>query len=412
MKPSSFPHRFFTGIAFAAMAATLAACGSKADVPPAAAKPADAKPQDAAKPKPPIALPVKAAQVKVGQFTSDVTAVGSLLADESVLIRSEIDGRVTGIHFEEGRAVAKGAKLVSFDGSEAEAALAANVAELRTKTSDHERAKELLGKGFISAEAVDRTRGAMDVAQARVQQERAKVAKTSIVAPFSGVMGLRQISPGAYVKTGDSIVRIEKISAIKLDFRVPELYAGKLARDQQVAISLDAFPGEKFGGRIYAIEPTVDEKSRTVLARAQVPNVDGKLKPGLFARVSVQLENRYNAIVLPEQSLVPQGKEMFVYKIIDGGKTQITKVQVGGRRPGEVEIVSGLVAGDMVVTEGAMKLGMMPPGAQVMVLPPPGATPSGAPAVAGAAPAGQPPAPPAATAPPKPAEPAGERKGG
>ena len=420
MNPSSFPHRLCTEIAIVALVATLTACGSKADIPPAAGtKPGDAKPQDAAKPgaagpaagaKPPMALPVKAAQVKVGQFTSDVTAVGSLLADESVLIRSEIDGRVTGIHFEEGRAVAKGAKLISFDGSEAEAALAANVAELRTKTSEHERAKELFGKGFISAEAVDRTRGAMDVAQAHVQQERARVAKTSIVAPFSGTMGLRQISPGAYVKTGDSIVRIEKISAIKLDFRVPELYAGRLARDQQVAISLDAFPGEKFVGRIYAIEPTVDEKSRTVLARAQVPNVDGKLKPGLFARVSVQLENRDNAIVLPEQSLVPQGKEMFVYKIIEGGKTQITKVQVGGRRPGEVEIVAGLVAGDMVVTEGAMKLGMMPPGAPVMVLPPPGSPPPGSPATAAAAPAAQPPA--GATAVPKPAQPAGDRKGG
>ncbi len=404
-----------------ALVATLAACGSKADTPPAAtaaAKPGDPKPQDAkpgaagpaAAAKAPMALPVRAAQVKVGQFTSDVTAVGSLLADESVLIRSEIDGRVTGIHFEEGRAVAKGAKLISFDGSEAEAALAANVAELRTKTSEHERAKELFGKGFISAEAVDRTRGAMDVAQAHVQQERARVAKTSIVAPFSGTMGLRQISPGAYVKTGDSIVRIEKISAIKLDFRVPELYAGRLARDQQVAISLDAFPGEKFVGRIYAIEPTVDEKSRTVLARAQVPNVDGKLKPGLFARVSVQLENRDNAIVLPEQSLVPQGKDMFVYKIIDGGKTQITKVQVGGRRPGEVEIVSGLVAGDMVVTEGAMKLGMMPPGAPVMVLPPPGDAPPGAPATAVTVPAAPPPA--GASPAPKPAQPAGQRKGG
>lgn len=417
MNPSSLPHRFFTGIAAVALLTVLAACGSKSETPPAAAaKPADAKPQDAAKPgappaagaKPPMVLPVKAALVKVGQFTSDVTAVGSLLADESVLIRSEIDGRVTGIHFEEGRAVAKGVKLVSFDGSEAEAALAANVAELRTRTADYERAKELLAKGFVSAEAVDRTRGAMDVAQARVQQEKARVAKTSIMAPFSGVMGLRQISPGAYVKTGDSIVRIEKISAIKLDFRVPELYAGRLARDQEVAIALDAFPGEKFMGRIYAIEPTVDEKSRTVLARAQVPNVDGKLKPGLFARVSVRLDHRDNAIVLPEQSLVPQGKEMFVYKIIDGGKTQITKVQVGGRRPGEVEIVSGLAAGDTVVTEGAMKLGMMPPGAQVMVLPPPGAPPG---AAAVAAPGAQPPAPAAAGAvTPTPPEPAAERK--
>lgn len=417
LRPSPISHRLTAALAAVALGAALAACGPKAETPaPGAAKPGDAKPADAAKPgggtaaagaKPPMVLPVRAAQVKIGQFTSDVTAVGSLLADESVLIRSEIDGRVTGIHFEEGREVAKGARLVSFDASEAEAALAANVAELRTKISDYERAKELLGKGFVSAEAVDRTRGAMDVAQARVQLERARVAKTSIMAPFGGVMGLRQISPGAYVKTGDSIVRIEKISAIKLDFRVPELYSGRIARDQPVEISLDAFPGEKFTGRIYAIEPTVDEKSRTVLARAQVPNVAGKLKPGLFARVSVQLEQRDNAIVLPEQALVPQGKDVFVYRVVEGGKTQITKVQLGGRRPGEVEIVSGLSPGDVVVTEGAMKLGMMPPGAQVMVLPPPGAAPQGPPAATAAVPGA-----PAAAPAPKPGEPAGERKGG
>lgn len=209
------------------IALLLAACGNKAEAPPGkpadgAAKPGDAKPSDgkpAAGPagggaaKPPMALPVKAVAVTVGPFSTDVTAVGSLLADESVLIRSEIDGRVTVLHFEEGQAVAKGARLVSFDASEYQAALAASSAELRTKTSDHERAKDLLAKGFVSVEVVDRARGAMEVAAARVQQDQARLAKTAIFAPFSGVMGLRQISPGAYLKTGDNIARVESIAS-------------------------------------------------------------------------------------------------------------------------------------------------------------------------------------------------------
>jgi len=402
------------------IALLLAACGNKAEAPPGkpadgAAKPGDAKPSDgkpAAGPagggaaKPPMALPVKAVAVTVGPFSTDVTAVGSLLADESVLIRSEIDGRVTVLHFEEGQAVAKGARLVSFDASEYQAALAASSAELRTKTSDHERAKDLLAKGFVSVEVVDRARGAMEVAAARVQQDQARLAKTAIFAPFSGVMGLRQISPGAYLKTGDNIARVESIASIKLDFRVPETYVGRIARGQPVAVSLDAFPGEQFQGRIFAIEPLVDEKSRTVLARAHVPNTGGKLKPGLFARVSVQLDKREQAISIPEQSIVPQGKDTFVYKVLDNGaKTQITKVQIGGRRPGVVEITGGLAAGDMVVTEGALKLAMMPPGAPVtvMVLPAAGAPPAPGGATApGAAPAAAPPA--------KPAE--GDKKGG
>jgi len=316
--------------------------------------------------------------VKVGSFTSDVTAVGTLLADESVMLRAEIDGRVVALNFQEGQAVTKGTKLVSIESSEYEAALAASSAELRTKTADFERAKDLLTKGFVSAELVDRARGAMEVAAARVQQEQARLAKTGIYAPFNGIVGLRLVSPGAYLKAGDSIIRIENISAIKVDFRVPEIYVGRVARGQPVTVAVDAFPGTPFTGRIFAIEPQIDEKSRTVLLRAQVPNTNGKLKPGLFARVSLQLENRASAIVIPEQAIVPQGKDAFVYRVLEGGKTELTKVEIGGRRPGEVEIVSGLSAGDVVVTEGAMKLGMMPPGAPVMILPAPNASPTAA----------------------------------
>jgi membrane fusion protein (multidrug efflux system) len=390
-------------------ALALTACGSQPDAgaggtskPADAAKPAEgAKAAEAPKPAggPPPALPVKVAPVRVGEFSTDVTAVGSVLAQESVLIRSEIDGRVTALPFVEGQPVRKGQKLVGFDASEWEATLAASVADLRTKQTDWERGKDLLAQNFVSKEAVDRLRGAVEVAQARMQADKARLAKTAIFAPFDGTAGLRVISPGAYVKTGDAIVRIESLGAVKVDFRVPEVFIGRLQRGQVVRVSMDAYADEHFEGRIVALEPAVDEKSRTVLARAEVPNPKGLLRPGLFARVAVQLETRPGALIIPEQAVVPQGRDAFVYRLGDGNTTQMVKIELGGRRPGEVEVLGGLAAGDVVVAEGAMKLGMMPPGAPVTPLPLGGGAPK--PAAAGAADKAAAPAPAAPTAPEK-----------
>jgi membrane fusion protein, multidrug efflux system len=344
-------------------------CGKKDDLAAAQAKSADSKaaPGGGAKP---AGLPVKAAHVVVGNFSTDLTAVGTLLADESVIIRSEIDGRVVSLPFQEGQAVKKGAPLVTLDNSELEAGLAAAKADQRTETSRYDRARGLFEKAFISQEALDVARNNMERAKARVQQEQARLAKTVILAPFDGTVGLRLISPGAYVKAGEDIVRLEKISAIKLDFRVPETHASRLKKGQDVAVAVDAYPADRFTGRIYALEPVVDERSRTVLARAQVPNEEGKLKPGMFARVIVLLENRPGALIIPEEAIVPLGKDAFVYRIKEGGATEITQVQIGARRPGQVEIISGLSAEDQVVTEGAMKLQMMPPGTPVSVMAP------------------------------------------
>ncbi len=350
---------------------TLVSCGKKEDLASAQAKSASTKATAAtASGGKPAGIPVKAVNVEVGNFSSELTAVGTLLADEAVTIRPEIDGRVVTLPFQEGQAVKKGARLVSIDSSELEAALAAARADQRTESSRFNRAQELFGKAFISQEALDVARNNMERSKARVQQENARLAKTVIHAPFDGTVGLRKVSPGAYVKAGDDIVRLEKVSAIKLDFRVPEKHASRLKKGQEVALAVDAYPAERFTGQIYALEPVVDERSRTVLARAQVPNKAGNLKPGMFARVIILLESRPNALIIPEEAIVPQGKDAFVYRIKEGGVTEIVQVQIGARRPGQVEIVSGLSAQDQVVTEGAMKLQMMPPGMPVMVMAP------------------------------------------
>jgi len=351
-------------LALIIIASTLGGCGKKDE---AAAKSPDApKPgaaPAAAAPKP--GLPVKAEPVKVAEVQSDVTAVGTLLAADSVVIRPEIAGRVVGLHFQEGQVVAKGAKLVTLDPAEYRAQLAGTSADARTEAMRFERAKELLDKNFISKEALDVAQGNMERAVAKRQQDEALLAKTTIMAPFSGIVGLRQISPGAYVRAGDDIVRLENVSSVKVDFRVPEAYLSKLKTNQEVALKTDAFPNETFKGRIFALEPGVDEKTRTVVARALVPNQQNKLRAGMFARVSVLLETRAHAILVPEQAIWPQGLDTFVYRVVDG-KASLTKIELGVRRPGEVEVLKGLSAADMVVTDGQMKL---KDGAPVTVLP-------------------------------------------
>ncbi|HEY7760459.1 MAG TPA: efflux RND transporter periplasmic adaptor subunit [Burkholderiales bacterium] len=369
------------------IAASTAACGKKEE-PAGAAPPKPPSSGPAAGPGsaaggPPPGLPVKAVQVRLGEVQADVYAVGSLLAEESVLIRPEIDGRVVDIHFAEGQHVAKGAKLVTLDPAEYRAQLAQAEAQARTDAQRYERAKELLAQKFISQEALDVARNNVDRSEALRREAEVRLSKTVISAPFPGTVGLRLISPGAYVEKGTDIVRLENIGSIKLDFRVPELYSSQVRAGQQVAVRLDAFPGEQFTGRIYAVEPVVDEKTRTVLLRARVPNQGLKLKPGMFVRVALTLETRKNAILVPEPAIWPQGQDSFVFRV-EGGKAMLTKVEIGARRPGEVEIVAGLSPNDTVVTEGQMKLR---DGAPVMVLP------SQPPPTAGGGSSGVPPGP-------------------
>jgi membrane fusion protein (multidrug efflux system) len=345
--------------------------GQKAD----AAKPAAPPAGQAA--KPPMGLPVRAVPVEVGKVSDEVSAVGSLLAEESVIIRPEIDGRVVSLHFQEGQAVSAGTRLVSIDNSEYDAQAAAVRADLKTEEQRLARTRELHQQNFISKDALDVQLGAVDRLKAHLAEAESRVAKTVIRAPFSGTVGLRMISPGAYVKAGTDIVRLESIGTIKADFRIPELYMSKVGSNQEISVRLDAYPGEEFRGRIYAVEPVIDEQTRTILMRARIPNKGNKLKPGMFVRVAVTLANRPNAIIVPEQAIWPQGQDNFVFRVVEG-KAALTKVQIGNRQPGRVEIVQGLNAADTVVTEGQIKLR---DGAPVMVMAAPApAAPGGAPA--------------------------------
>ncbi|MGB8599622.1 MAG: efflux RND transporter periplasmic adaptor subunit [Burkholderiales bacterium] len=329
-------------------------------------------------------MPVRAVPVKVATVNNDISAVGTLLANESVVIRPEVAGRVTGIHFSEGQRVNAKAKLVTLDSAESQAQVAGSSADASLNKQRMERAEDLFQKGFISQQALDEARSNRSRAAARQTEDEARLGKTVIRAPFAGVVGLRKISPGAYVQPGQDIVRLENIDSLKLDFRIPETFLARMGKNQTVNLQVDAFPNEKFSGNVYAIEPSIDEQTRTILARARVTNAGGKLWPGMFARVNLVLDTHENAVLIPEQAIVPQGQQSFVFRVIDG-KAKLTQVTTGKRSEGEVEIVSGLAATDVVVTDGQMKL---QDGFGVMTGQPPGAPP----AAAGAAPVTKPPA--------------------
>jgi len=309
-------------------------------------------------PKPgakPMGLPVKALPARVGTVVNEISAVGTLLAAESVMIRPEVAGRVAAIHFSEGQAVTAGARLVSLDAAEVQAQVAGSKADERLNAQRAERAEELYKKAFISQQALDDAREAYKKATAKRQEDEARLAKTELRAPFAGIVGLRQVSAGAYLQSGAEVARLDKISEMKLDFRVPEIYLGQTGKDQPITVRVDAFQNDRFSGRVYAVETTVDERTRTAMLRARVPNPGAKLRPGMFARVTLELGSNSKAILIPEQAVVPRGNQNFVFRVLDG-RAKLTEIVLGSRTSGEVEVRKGLSAGELVVTDGQLKL--------------------------------------------------------
>ena len=298
---------------------------------------------------------VEAVKVATLSLPQTITAVGSLRSDESVTLRPEVAGRINTIAFQEGQPVAKGAMLVRLDPAVplAEAQQArANLVLAKTKW---DRAVDLAKSNFISGQAKDEAENNYKVAEASAQLAEAKLAKMDLRAPFSGIIGLRSVSMGDYVKEGADLVNLESIDPLKVDFRVPEIYMRQVKVGQPLQVQLDALPGRTFEGKVFAVNPLIDAAGRSVVIRAMVRNPDTSLRPGMFARVRLITRDAQDALVLPEEALVPQGDQQFVYRILDG-KAVRTKVDVGQRRDSKVEILNGVDKDDMVVTAGQLKL--------------------------------------------------------
>ena len=302
-----------------------------------------------------MAVPVETAPVQVGPIQRRLTAVGSLRSNESVVIRPELAGRIAEIRFDEGERVTKGQPLVVLDDSIYRAEVEEVQASLELSRANHERAIDLLQRGAGTTKARDEALARLRADEAALQLAKAHLDKMVIAAPFEGVVGLRKVSVGDFVNVGQDMVNLEQIDPLKADFRVAEVYLGAVRPGQRIELGVDAFPGETFAGEVYAIDPLIDESGRSVVLRARLPNPDDRLRPGLFARVTLVLNERNDAIQVPEQALVPQGQDQFVFRVVDG-KAALTRVEVGIRREGMVEITEGLGPEDEVVTAGQLKV--------------------------------------------------------
>lgn len=271
------------------------------------------------------------------------------------MIRPEVAGRITKLNFLDGQYVKKGQILVAFDSTVNQAEVQQAKAELSIAKANFERNDELARQKFISIRARDESAANVQVLEAKLALAQAKLSKLEIRAPFSGIVGIRNVSTGDYVKDGADLVNLEDISSVKVDFRVPEKFVDRVQRGQELEVIVDALPNRPFRAKVDAIDPQVDSAGRSALLRGRIDNPEGKLKPGMFARVRLILAEREKALVVPEEAIVPQGDKITVWKVVDG-KAIRTEVRTGARRDAKVEIVEGLQLGDTVVTAGQLRL--------------------------------------------------------
>jgi membrane fusion protein, multidrug efflux system len=281
-------------------------------------------------------------------------ALGTARANESVDISSKSSNVVTAVRFRDGERVRQGQVLVQLDDATARADVAAAQAAVTESESQYNRSRELLNTQALSKSQFEQLEATLKADRARLQAAQARLEDTVIRAPFSGRVGLRRVSVGTLISPGDVITTLDDTSVIKLDFAVPENFVSTLREGLSVRATAPAFPGRHFTGKVASIDSRVDINTRAVTVRALLANEDGALKPGMFLNVALAKDER-QALVIPEEALTPEAEKQFVF-VVDGGKAQRREVRIGGRRPGNVEVLSGLQPGDSVVVEGTQKI--------------------------------------------------------
>jgi membrane fusion protein, multidrug efflux system len=333
--------------------AVPAAAASSARTTGAGGAKTDAKPQTAAFSQTPII--VVTAPVRVERLSLETEALGTARANESVDVTAKVSNLVTAVRFADGQQVRSGQVLVELDGKEARADLAAAEAALTESRSQYKRSRELYSTRVLSEAQLEQIEATLKGNDARVAAARARVADTVIIAPFSGRVGLRRVSVGSLVSPGTVITTLDDTSTIKLDFAVSENYLPSLTVNLPISARSVAYPGRVFDGHVGSVDSRVDPSTRSLMVRALLPNRDGVLKPGMFMTVNLS-RGESDALVVPEEALVPEAGDVYVYVVKSGSTVEKRIVKTGQRRVGAVEIVAGLAAGDSVVIEGTQKL--------------------------------------------------------
>jgi membrane fusion protein, multidrug efflux system len=296
--------------------------------------------------------------VTVGAFVKpmgvEIEAVGTARANESVDVTSKASNTVTAIRFEEGDRVRRGEVLVELDGAEARGALAEAEAALAESENQFKRSRDLYTQQALSVSQLDTIEATLKANRARVEIARARLADTVIRASFDGRTGFRRVSVGSLVSPGTVITTLDDSSLIKLDFTVPEIYIYSLRKGLPVKAASAGLPGRDFQGKITHLDSRVDPVTRSIAVRAELPNPDSSLRPGMFMTVSLQGEVA-PALLVPEGAIVPEQGQTFVFVVRDG-VVERRDVKLGKRRPGEVEIVAGLSEHERVVVEGTQNV--------------------------------------------------------
>lgn len=322
------------------------------------------------------AIPVTTQRVQPRPWNDTVRALGTVKARESVVVTAKVSETVRQVHFDSGDAVRAGAPLVTLSGESQQAQLV----EAQSAATEAEqllrRQNELAAQQLIARSALDTQRATRDAANARVAQIRTQLADRVIRAPFSGVLGLRQVSPGALVTPGTPIANLDDIDRVYVDFPVPETLLASLGEGQRLSGTSAAYPGTTFEGTVSTIDSRVDPNTRAVTVRGEFANPGRRLRPGMLVQI-IQSSPERKALLVPEIAIVQVGTKSFVYRVGAGNKVEQADVAVGTRRDGLAEVTRGLAAGDRIVVDGTGKLR---PGSAITEQPAPTTTPEGAPA--------------------------------
>ena len=300
---------------------------------------------------------VEVAPVIIGSVTESIQAVGTLEAIASITVRPEIAGVIRRIHFQDGTFVQRTVPLIELDPEELQSQVNQAAAEEKMTLVTYERLKRLNDQQevIVPAQQIDEARMAWQAAASNSLLYAARLKKTIIRAPFSGTVGLRRVSVGDYVQPGQSIVNLEDLSTLHVDFKVAELWLSRLHIGQQLIVTTDAFPDTTFNGHVTAIDPRVDATNRTVSVRASIPNPAGTLRPGLFVTVRLNVGEDTHALLIPEEAGFLRQDKSMVFKV-EERTARLKEVMVGVRERGMVQVRSGLKEGDLVIRTGTHKL--------------------------------------------------------
>ncbi len=310
---------------------------------------------------------VVAVPAVVRPVSESLSLVGTITPNEFVEIKAETDGIVESIHFNEGQRVNRGELLVQLDESKFATAVVEAEANLKLSQANYERARQLFADKLISQQEYDQTASTFAVNQASLDLKKRQLADTRIHAPFAGITGARQISPGQVITRQAVLTWLVDLDTVKAEVNVPERYLSQVKPGLKIAFSVASFPDERFEGEVYFVSPQLNPETRTALIKARIPNADHRLRGGMFASLALILQLREAAIVIPEPALMSNGESISVFVMDENQQAQLRPVKVGLRLAGRAEIVSGLTPDEQVIVEGVQKLY---PGASVKQGPP------------------------------------------